>query len=82
VRGVVTTDFGGFEAATSIVMQPDGKIVAAGGPLARYNRDGTLDPGFGTAGKVIDAGVAAIALQPDGKIVGVASVLVNDFTDF
>jgi uncharacterized delta-60 repeat protein len=45
----------------SIVLQPDGKILVAGGVttpttsagLARYNPNGTLDTTFGTGGKVI-----------------------------
>ena len=47
VEGKVTTDFGGvsrvFEAASAVAIQPDGKIVVAGGggagvdfALARY----------------------------------------------
>lgn len=72
--------------AYDVVLQPDGKIVAVGAYLAsqqgrlpdeafalvRYRSDGTLDPSFGTGGKVTTAtgGVAhAVALQPDGKIV-------------
>jgi uncharacterized delta-60 repeat protein len=68
--------------------QPDGKIVAAGhvgspagggDPLSklaleRLKPDGTLDPTFGTGGKVVafhpDYGAAlAVAIQADGKIV-------------
>ena len=49
-----STDFGGTDFATSIVLQPDGKIVLSGGAygssadfaLARYNTDGTLDATF------------------------------------
>ena len=83
--GKVTTDFGGrFQGATSVALQPDGKIVAAGGgvinqfndfALARYNSDGTLDTSFGSGGKVLTniGGVSAqarsLAVQPDGKIV-------------
>lgn len=42
--------------------------------LARYNVDGTLDPSFGTLGKVIplprlvSEAASAIGIQPDGKI--------------
>jgi uncharacterized delta-60 repeat protein len=61
--GTVTTDFAGFnDEASSVAVQPDGKIVVAGqaGPyvnrnfdfaLARYNSNGTLDASFGTSGK-------------------------------
>src|SRR5207248_1350770 len=62
--------------ASTTVAQPDGKIVVAGlgnnGTsasdllLARYNSDGSLDPGFGAGGKVnsefLFNGVARIAL--------------------
>jgi uncharacterized delta-60 repeat protein len=69
---------------SSVAIQSDGKIVAAGSSnngsnydfaLARYNTDGTLDTNFGTGGKVITAigsstDVAySVAIQSDGKIV-------------
>lgn len=64
--GRVTTDFAGRGDGTSaVVLQPDGKILAAGvsapvfpAPgssdfaLARYNSDGSLDTTFGTTGRV------------------------------
>src|SRR5439155_24908643 len=56
VGGKVTTDFGGGDQARAVVIQPDGRIVAAGytsiGPggrnyaLARYLSDGSLDSNF------------------------------------
>ncbi|MFG2985674.1 calcium-binding protein [Streptomyces sp. NPDC048258] len=78
--GKVTTDFaGGNDRANGVVVQADGKIVAAGGAgfdfgLARYNTDGSLDTTFGTGGKVITGFFAGdeafgVALQADGKIV-------------
>ncbi len=82
--GKVTTDFGGVDQPRAVAIQPDGKIVvggAAGAPnlfaLARYNPDGSLDPSFGSGGKVTTSfaerggqvGVNAVAIQPDGKIV-------------
>ena len=81
--GKVTTDFGGFDAATGVAVQADGKIVAVGGGgssndflLARYNVDGSLDASFGTGGKVVTDfggfdGAEAVAIQPDSKIVAV-----------
>jgi uncharacterized delta-60 repeat protein len=64
--GRVTTDFfGQRDAAQAIVLQADGKIIAAGftrsspGPqphdfaLARYNPDGSLDTSFDGDGRVI-----------------------------
>jgi uncharacterized delta-60 repeat protein len=61
--GTMTTDFLGAEDDVySVLIQPDGKIVAAGsanGPfdyynfaVARYLPNGTLDTTFGTGGKV------------------------------
>lgn len=61
--GEVTTDFDGFnDDAFSVLVQPDGKIVAVGSAknptnyydfaLARYLADGTIDTTFGSAGKM------------------------------
>jgi uncharacterized delta-60 repeat protein len=62
--GKVQTDFPGLAAiASSVLVQPDGKILVAGGAfplftfagdfkLVRYNADGTLDGGFGAGGIV------------------------------
>jgi uncharacterized delta-60 repeat protein len=64
IGGRVTTDFPGLAAEISAVLvQPDGKILVAGGAcplfaflgdfkLARYNPDGSLDAGFGQGGIV------------------------------
>ena len=76
--GKVTTAFGA--AAYSMAVQPDGKLVLAGGgttdfALARYNGDGTLDSSFGENGKVTTKilhlynWAFAVAIQTDGKIV-------------
>jgi uncharacterized delta-60 repeat protein len=93
--GKVTTDLGGGDEAFALVLQPDGKLVVAGSTgvstnavaLARYLPDGSLDPTFGTDGKVIDiedAGEArALVLQPDGKLVAAGFSQVGpDFGDF
>src|SRR5919197_5084906 len=83
--GKVQTDFPGLAAvASSVVVQPDGKIVVAGGafPLftflgnfevVRYNPNGSLDTSFGNGGIVttnFPQGSYAfdVALQADGKI--------------
>ncbi|HSH60677.1 MAG TPA: hypothetical protein VK988_13760 [Acidimicrobiales bacterium] len=62
--GKLTTDLGSSrDQANGLVVQPDGKLVAAGGnalggasaadfALARYNPDGGLDPSFDGDGKV------------------------------
>jgi uncharacterized delta-60 repeat protein len=59
--GTVFTTFTGADRANALVVQSDGRLVAAGQSslstdddfaLARYNRDGTLDTRFGSGGKV------------------------------
>ncbi len=83
-NGIVTTTFGGSasDVLNSLVVQPDGKIVVAGGggnydlTIARYNSDGSLDTGFGTGGKVTTSAdgsgfesLFGLAVQADGKLV-------------
>src|SRR5260370_3977673 len=58
------------------VVEHDGKILvggsamgAADGVLLRYNQDGTLDPSFGTGGRVAVNSNQGFALQKDGRIV-------------
>lgn len=97
--GKVTTDFLNiFDQANALVLQPDGKIVAAGitrdqmdrvdFAMARYNSDGSLDASFGSAGRVVSdfgGGVDAargIAIQPDGRIVAAGASLVGMNGDF
>ena len=88
-NGRITTDFGGNEYGRAMVIQSDGKIVAAGHSggdfaLARYNPDGSLDTSFDSDGKVVtdfSSGTDyahAVALQRDGKIVA-AGKSGNDF---
>jgi uncharacterized delta-60 repeat protein len=83
--GKVTTPIGNNAWASALVLQPDGKIVAAGQTeygtsqyafaLVRYNANGSRDGSFGTAGKVITSifgiedGADALVVQPDGKLV-------------
>jgi serralysin len=81
--GKVSTKFsGGDDIAFDVVIQSDGRIVAAGSlnysrfALARYNANGSLDTSFGGDGKVttdvtgeIDM-IFSVAVQPaDGRIV-------------
>jgi uncharacterized delta-60 repeat protein len=96
--GIVTTDFAGLDdIASAVTIQADGKIVLAGltlSPpnsldfaLARYNSNGTLDSGFGNAGKVItvaDGGqqAFAIVMQPDSKIVVAGDTATAGNSDF
>ncbi|MFF8278782.1 calcium-binding protein [Streptomyces lateritius] len=85
--GRLVSDLGGYEQATAVAVQPDGRIVAVGGidrnggdfALARYLPDGSPDPAFGDGGRVftdIDGGgdtANGVALQPDGAIVVVGT---------
>ena len=80
-NGSVDTGFNIGTAAndwvTSVVVQPDGKILIAGhfdqfngtaaGGVARLLPDGTLDPAF-NAGTGADQEVNVIVLRPDGRI--------------
>ncbi len=92
--GRVRTDFPGLAAVpSSVVIQPDGKIVVAGGAfplftflgnfeLVRYNPNGSLDRSFGNGGIVTTtfpegSYASAVALQPDGKIIAAGTVFVD-----
>lgn len=58
------------EAPSAIALQPDGKIlVAGGGTVSRYNTNGSIDSSFGIFGSVGSVTAAAVAVQGDGKIV-------------
>ena len=68
----------------ALVLQPDGKIVAAGKTnkgfmLVRFDSDGRLDLGFGDAGVVVgvppgESALSALAIQRDGKLVAAGGV--------
>lgn len=90
--GKVLTNIGA--GARDIVIQGDGKIVAAGYSyvtpnnfvLVRYNSNGSLDTNFGSGGMVLTTlggGVSALAVQAtDGKIVAAGysfNGIGNDF---
>ncbi len=93
-NGIVTTNIGsvGYSDAKSVLVQKDGKIVAAGRTntethpyfaLVRYNSNGTLDTSFGTDGVVITEvssadGADSVTIQDNGKIV-VAGGMFSDF---
>jgi uncharacterized delta-60 repeat protein len=90
--GKVITYFGaGLNHANDVAIQADGKIVVVGTADAditavRYNRDGSLDAGFGVSGIVktnLSSGpdtAWGLAIQPDAKIVVVGSTLVSSHT--
>lgn len=87
VNGVVENSFrttARTDLATSMVLQPDGKLAVAGTSadgtnidfvLARYDETGHLDPGFGDGGKVFtdfhgaEEAHPKVVRQPDGKLV-------------
>lgn len=84
--GIVTTDIsGGMDGVSSLVLQPDGRIVIAGYShngtdedivVARYTNSGVLDPDFGGGDGIVVTPVgsgedfaASAAMQRDGKVV-------------
>ena len=83
----MTTRIGSGAWANALVIQPDGKLVAAGYgsnghrfALARYTANGARDPSFGFNGVVrtlIGQGggqiIWALVIQPDGKLVAAGS---------
>jgi len=86
-EGIVRTDFGldGWVEPTDLALQSDGRLVVIGRVLlgaapepfamARFDGNGAVDTGFGSAGLVTttfgtrDAVARAVAVQPDDKIV-------------
>lgn len=92
-NGKVLTAIGDESFINAIVIQPNGKIVVAGGSissgfqgnytLVRYNTNGTLDASFGVGGitTVSDGFFTGIAIQPDGKIVATGSRLTSQTID-
>jgi uncharacterized delta-60 repeat protein len=82
--GTVTTDFGNNDVADGVAFDNVGNIVVAGTSggdtnsgtiaLARYEPNGTLDPNFGSGGKVTAATpgsltVGGVVVQANGTIV-------------
>ena len=79
--GIVTTAIGtGYDNASSVTVQADGKILVAGSSnlpydfaLVRYNSDGSLDATFSSDGKVTTSiggfdSARSVTVQADGKI--------------
>lgn len=80
--GTLTTSFGSvWDEARSVIIQPDGKILAGGiatlgtsrFAMALYNTDGTLFNGFDTDGKLTTSigsasGINSLSWTSDGKI--------------
>jgi uncharacterized delta-60 repeat protein len=94
--GLVTTDFPGLAAvASSVLVQPDGKIVVAGGAfpqftflgdfkLVRYEEDGSLDASFGVGGIVTTAfpGQGSYAFDVVLQADGKIIAAGTDYVDF
>jgi uncharacterized delta-60 repeat protein len=96
--GKVTTDFfGDFDSANAVVVQADNKVIAGGTTsllggnndfaLVRYNSNGSLDPTFGSGGKVnTDFGslsdvILAVVIQPDGKILAAGTAVTGNISN-
>jgi uncharacterized delta-60 repeat protein len=91
VGGIANFGNAGLQAF-AIVIQPDGKILAAGdgdltGFVARLNIDGSLDTTFGTAGIATPSSVISqpglsdgLALQANGEILLTGSGLMAQLT--
>ena len=81
LNGSVLAALDQFSGIGTVVIQPDGKLIAGGGSsdgggdtsfIARYNTNGTPDTSFGSNGVVTGvsvSGFASVALQSDGMIV-------------
>jgi uncharacterized delta-60 repeat protein len=95
-KGTTLVDLGGSDAATAMVVQPDGKIILAGTTqsgsntqvgVVRLQPNGQLDTTFGrngisvsNLGGIGQLGVSAVALEPDGSIVVGGSVRLTGAT--
>jgi uncharacterized delta-60 repeat protein len=80
--GVASVNQGSFDRFYSVVVQPDGKIVASGftsdgsrAAVIRFNSNGTLDGGFAQGGlfyltvpDINGAGFSELVLYPNGRI--------------
>jgi uncharacterized delta-60 repeat protein len=75
-NGIAITDLGtSSDAAYSLALQPDGKIVILGSApgqqstLMRFKSNGSVDGTFGVGGKLTVAFGGKVAIQPDGKLI-------------
>jgi uncharacterized delta-60 repeat protein len=94
---VLTTASSSEDAIADVVVQSDGKLVAAGATqadsyadfaLVRYEPDGSLDRSFGDGGKVItpvgsgSAGAVGIVQQASGRLVAGGTASVGATSEF
>ncbi len=92
--GKVLTNFDVSNGANTIALQPDGKVILAGGCYSsqisgfcalRYNNDGSLDASFGSNGTVssnFGSAANAIAVQPNGKLLLIGACFNGSNDDF
>lgn len=92
--GKVTVNFGGSEFLYDMTVQPDGKIIGAGGTsvnndyaLCRLNTNGTLDTTFNVDGLVTTDIFAnddanSVVVLPDGKIMAGGESSSRQITSF
>lgn len=90
VDGYIRSDLPAVQPnpVSAVLVQPDGKVIAAGGAgafwaLTRLDASGNLDPAFGTGGIVTRRArfpIADAALQADGSIIVVAPYLDESST--
>jgi uncharacterized delta-60 repeat protein len=89
--GKQTTGFYNAGGASGVAVQPDGRILVAGGggdfALARYDVDGSLDPNFSADGKqTTDFGgsddASTVVLEPDGTILAAGTTYRAGGEDF
>ncbi len=95
-RGYAYTDVSPSDRANAVLVQPDGKVVAAGKfrwlgsdaiVVARYRADGLLDTSFNMDGKyqysysAADDFAVGLTRQPDGKVIVAAQVGATGGTD-
>jgi uncharacterized delta-60 repeat protein len=69
------TSGGGFNVY-SMAAQPDGKVIAGGFELYRYNTDGSIDTTFSGGVTRVNSAVLALAIRPNGKV-----IIAGQFTD-
>jgi uncharacterized delta-60 repeat protein len=94
--GIVTLDVSSADSFNSLMLQADGKILAAGTDqlgfgealIARFNIDGTLDTSFsgdGVFSAAFGSGTSAIfalAMAPSGQVVGAGDSFTGGTYDF
>jgi uncharacterized delta-60 repeat protein len=84
--GKLITAVGSVDSASSIALEPDGKIVVGGNSLLRLNSNGTPDVTFNGTGIVTPSfGFNALVIQNDGKIIiaggGVSGIIARYNSD-